>query len=529
MIQCKIDNIAIEVPKGTTVLQAARKLGIDIPTMCHVDGFDNSASCMLCMVKDKRSGTLHPSCALLVSQGMDIVTHDEEVFHSRQQALELLLSDHVGDCEAPCRLGCPVFMDIPRMNRLIAKGNFSEAMRLIKQEMALPLVLGYLCDAPCEKVCRRREVDSSVSICQLIKFVSKEDLQTKERYFPQKALVSGKKVAIIGTGPAGLACAFHLLEKGHKVVMFDKNDNAGGSLRDNQLIDNLPAEILEAELEGIRSFGTEFRLGVYISPEFYAKQLKDDFDAVVFAGGQSGAAFIQTIGFHDQLPGKPNDADTFETAIPGLFACGSAIKPQKSVVKVIAQGKAAALSVDQWLKGAKPEKPHRMFNSKFGKLEEAEKAEYLKEAASIQQLKPCQGVLSGFTKEEAMQEATRCMHCDCRKLDHCKLRKYADEYQADRRKYVFGNRKKLVKLDQHEQVIYEPEKCIRCNLCVEITMRNKELSGLTQVGRGFEIQINVPFNDSMKNALNQSAAECVNACPTAALSFKESENTHQKQ
>jgi NADH dehydrogenase/NADH:ubiquinone oxidoreductase subunit G len=169
-----------------------------------------------------------------------------------------------------------------------------------------------------------------------------------------------------------------------------------------------------------------------------------------------------------------------------------------------------------------------MFNSKFGKLEETEKAEYLKEASSIQQVIPCRGDLTGFTKEDAMQEATRCMHCDCRKSEQCKLRKYADEYQADRRKYLFGSRKKLVKLDQHEKVIYEPEKCIRCNLCVEITMRNKELSGLTQVGRGFEVQINVPFNDSMKNALNQSAEDCVNACPTAALSFKESDKTHEK-
>ena len=104
MIKLKIDNKEIEVEKGTTILSAANKLGIDIPTMCFKEGHHNHPSCMVCLVKDDQSGNLVPSCAMPVAEGMEIITNDEEVINSRREALELLLSDHAGDCEAPCQI-----------------------------------------------------------------------------------------------------------------------------------------------------------------------------------------------------------------------------------------------------------------------------------------------------------------------------------------------------------------------------------------------------------------------------------------
>ena len=94
------------------------------------------------------------SCALKVTEGMDIASEDQEVKDARKEALELLLSDHVGDCEAPCSLTCPAGMNIPQMNRLIAAGKFDEALKVVKETIALPYVLGYVCPAPCEKACR---------------------------------------------------------------------------------------------------------------------------------------------------------------------------------------------------------------------------------------------------------------------------------------------------------------------------------------------------------------------------------------
>lgn len=527
MIRLKIDHIEIEVPHGTTVLQAARQLGIDIPTMCHVDGFENKASCLVCLVKDMKSGKLHPSCAMQAGQDMEIVTTDPEVVSARQQALELLLSDHVGDCEAPCRTACPVFTDIAKINRLIAERKFHEAIRVVKKEMAFPLILGFECEAPCEKVCRRRELDTAISICQLIKFVALEDHQSETPYFPEKLRSTAKKVAIVGTGPSGLSCAFHLLQKGYGVVLYDKNEMAGGSLARPQETPKLPPEYLKAELDTLAQYGALFRLGITVDAEMYDVQLSREFDAVVIATGASDVGFTTEMGFHYTGPGTIAKPDTFETGVPGLFACGSLLKPQKMLVKAMAQGKAAAFSVDRYLKGLPAEKLRPMFNSKFGKLEASEKPEYLKEASEGDRIWPLAGEHRGYSADEVVAEASRCMHCDCRKVDNCKLRIFSDQYQADRKKYLFGKRKLLRKYDQHEQLIYEPEKCIRCSLCVEICRHNKELQGLTEVGRGFDVHINVPFNDSIKNALNRSAEACVRACPTAALAFKDTDKNNE--
>ena len=124
----KINNTKIKVPEGTSVLNAAEAIGVKIPTMCFHDGFTNHPSCMVCLVKDVPSGNLIPSCGFPVSNGMEIISSDEEILEARKEALELLLSDHVGDCEAPCQIACPANMNIPKMNRFIAQGKFQEAI-----------------------------------------------------------------------------------------------------------------------------------------------------------------------------------------------------------------------------------------------------------------------------------------------------------------------------------------------------------------------------------------------------------------
>ena len=251
------------------------------------------------------------------------------------------------------------------------------------------------------------------------------------------------------------------------------------------------------------------------------KEIGEDFDAVIMATGDQLHLDHEELGFALSETGIRVAQGTFETSVKGIFACGSAVQPSKMAVRAVAHGKAAAWSAHQYLLGKGPiEKPHRRFDSKFGKLAGGEIEEYLKESTRDKQVIPDQGELKGFSMEEAMKEALRCMHCDCRKPDTCKLRIYADEYRADRKRFLSGTRKAIVKHHQHENVVYEPEKCIKCGLCVDITHQNNELTGLTFVGRGFDIQINVPFGKSMKEALTNTAAECVGACPTGALSFK---------
>ena len=521
MIKLKIDGKEIEVVEGTSVLKAAKELGIEIPTMCYLEGagFHNHPSCMICMVKDANSGKLLPSCALPAAENMNIITSDEEVTSARKEALELLMSDHVGDCEAPCTLGCPADMNIPLMNRLIAKGDFVKAIKVVKEEIALPHILGYICPAPCEKVCRRNSVDGPVQICQLKKFVAAEDLFGNQTYYPEKQIQSGKKVAIIGSGSAGLSAAFYLLKAGHDCNIFDKNELAGGSLRYLKLDKHLPIEVLDSEINYLQNFGAAFNLNKNIDSAFINQQLKNSYDAIILATGTNEKAILDIEGLHSNTNGITINPNTFETSIPGLFACGSAVKTLRMAVRSVAQGKETARSVDQFLKGELMAPKLRMFNSKFGKLTEEEVEEYLKESSNKTIEHKVYEGLNPYHVAEAQNEANRCMHCDCRKIDNCALRIHSDTYQIDRRKYLLSERNKLSKHFKQEVIVYEPEKCIKCGLCVEITSKHKEEFGLTFIGRGFDVRIKVPFDKSLDQALTSTAIECANACPTGAISL----------
>ena len=122
-------------------------------------------------------------------------------------------------------------------------------------------------------------------------------------------------------------------------------------------------------------------------------------------------------------------------------------------------------------------------------------------------------------KTEAAKEASRCFGCDCRKPDTCKLRRFADEYEADQNRFKFGEKPRFEKVVQHDLVIYEPGKCIKCSLCVQITKKAGEEFGFTFINRGFEVKVTTPFHEPLQRGLQKAARECVEACPTAALSW----------
>ena len=159
--------------------------------------------------EDLPSGRLVPACATPVAEGMQVESETDEIHAVRRSTLELLLSDHLGDCVAPCSFGCPAKMNIPQMLRQIAAGQFREALITVKADIALPAVLGRICPAPCEKVCRRGNLDRAIAICELKRIVANVDLDSAEPYLPPCRAASGKRVAIVGGGPAGLASAYY--------------------------------------------------------------------------------------------------------------------------------------------------------------------------------------------------------------------------------------------------------------------------------------------------------------------------------
>jgi ferredoxin len=523
MIRLKIDNIEIETTEGTTLMEAAQQAGITIPSMCYMKGYENRPSCMVCLVKDTKSGAFMPSCAMLAANGMEISSTDRDVLDARKIALELLLSDHVGDCEAPCSLACPAGMNIPLMNRLIGEGSFTEALNIVKEEIALPYILGYICPAPCEKACRRKQVDSPVSICFLKRVTAAlgTDEKSKSAKANNEKSLSGRgTVAIVGSGPAGLAAAYYLQLYGHPCTLFDKSSEAGGTLRFAISEEDLPRSVIDLEADIIKSMGATFRFNSLVDEHFFNSEIKGHFDSVIIATGDiSSENHLQQI-----LPAtgsgiQVNDKD-MSTSVPGIFVCGSAIRAHKMAVRSVAQGKTAAESVHNYLENKQYEKPARMFNSRFDKLMPDEYAEYLKESTSSTRVSPGAGLSGGFSAGEAMTEARRCLHCDCRKQDNCKLRIYANEYKIDRKRYLVGERKPMTKQIQHDLIVYEPEKCIKCGLCIEISESEGEKFGLSFEGRGFDVKVNSPLGLTFSESLTKAAVKCAEGCPTGALSLR---------
>ena len=314
MVNLTINGKAVQAPEGSTILEAARLADIYIPTLCYDEAVEVYGACGLCVVEAQGIPKLLRSCSAKVSEGMVVNTESERVVQSRKIAMELLMSAHDGDCVAPCQLNCPAKTDCQGYVGLIANGEYDAAIKLIKNKIPLPASIGRVCPHPCEKACRRKNVEEPINIAQLKAFAADMDLKS-DSYVPECKPASGKTVAVIGGGPAGLTAAYYLTIMGHSVTVYDMMDKMGGMLRYGIPQYRLPKEVLDKEIAIIEKAGVKLVNNVKLGKDFTIKSLKEQNDAVIVAVGAWKSSSMRTPG--EDLEGVYGGIDFLRAVIKG--------------------------------------------------------------------------------------------------------------------------------------------------------------------------------------------------------------------
>ena len=318
-IKLTINGISCAGQSGETILDVARRYGIDIPTLCHDDSVAHYGACGVCVVEAENSPKLLRSCSTLAADGMVINTEGPRCVQARRIALELLMSDHDGDCLGPCRLACPAGTDCQRYVKQVALGDTREAVRIVKEHLPLPASIGHVCPHPCEKDCRRGLVEEPISILNIKRYMSMAELDKADKWKPELEKPTGKTVGVIGGGPGGLTAAYYLALRGHDVTLTEAMPKMGGMLRYGIPQYRLPKAVLDAEIAEIAETGVKMENGVKIGKDISFADYKAKYDAVVIAigawkstplgcpgedlqGVYGGIDFLRSVALGDALP-----------------------------------------------------------------------------------------------------------------------------------------------------------------------------------------------------------------------------------
>ena len=239
---------------------------------------------------------------------------EDFVYHLKHHACGFKQTEAI-----PCVSGCPAHVDIPGYISLVEAGRNTDAVKLSRKDNPLPLVCGYVCEHPCEMNCRRGMVDDPMNIRGLKRYAV--DHMEKD-YRPWIAEKTGKKIAIVGGGPAGLSCAYYLAIMGHDVTIYEARHQLGGMLRYGIPNYRLPHERLDKEIQWILDCGIDVKLDTKVDD---LKKLREDYDAVYLA---IGAHMDRKLG----LPGE--DATGVLSAVEMLRLLGDGIRPDFSQERV---------------------------------------------------------------------------------------------------------------------------------------------------------------------------------------------------
>ena len=287
-----IDGRRLTGRAGQTILDVCRDNGIEVPTLCYEPKLPGFGACRMCVVEVEGEETPPISCSREAEPDMVVQTQTPRLREIRKTNLELIFSDHNAYCLPPCQNKCPSHIDIPGFLKANTQGDFVELARIFKRTIPFPSVLGRVCPAPCEEHCRRDEVEEAIAIRDSHRYAGDQVLKAQAAGvkpptpFEQQA-PTGKRVAIIGSGPAGMSAAYYLSLNGHAVTVYERDPAAGGMLRYGIPEYRLPKErILEAEYDSVWDLGARLVTGAELGVDFTIDDLQNQgYDAVLVAIG----------------------------------------------------------------------------------------------------------------------------------------------------------------------------------------------------------------------------------------------------
>ena len=308
MVKLTIDGTAVEAAEGTTILAAAAQAGIEIPNLCHRQDLGPYGACGLCVVEVAGCPKLLRACATKVAEGMDVNTRGERAVRARKLAMELMMGDHDADCLGPCKLNCPAHTDVQKYVREIAEGRFADAVATVKETFPLPASIGRVCPHPCERHCRRRLVEQPISIARLKAFAA-DACRASGLASPAASPCpkTGRRVSVVGGGPAGLTAAFRLARRGHEVTIYDQMPEMGGMLRYGIPAYRLPKDVLGFETDAIAATGVRFVNDFKVGRDATLEGLRAECDALIVANGAWRSSPMRVKG--EDLPGVVGGID----------------------------------------------------------------------------------------------------------------------------------------------------------------------------------------------------------------------------
>ena len=386
-----------------------------------------------------------------------------------QSELHQLEDKCIQECAPTCTAACPVHVDVRAVLAEISRGDWAAALKALKKTLPFPGIIGRVCPHPCQVVCKRIEAGEAISIEALERACADwGGSGEKPRVLPRR----GKRAAIIGGGLSGLTAAFDLARKGYGVVIYEASERLGGSLWSFSEED-LPRQIIHSEFAIIEQVGAQVQLNARVHHDEFAR-LRGEFDVIYLAIGTNSETLDLTLNEQGRIRVDPV---TFATSQDGVFAGGSLLRSaeEHSPIQSISDGRRAAISIDRYLQKVS------LTASRINEGAYTTRLYTDTRGISPQVAVPISNPAQGYTREEAIQEAQRCLQCEC--MECVKVCEYLKHYGRYPRKYLreIYNNLSIVKGERKSNQFINS--CSLCGLCGEVCPTDLDMGAVCKNAR----------------------------------------------